>query len=143
MGRVIRRLFLSFFAVFLLAAPASAGTIVVQLTFMPGKLTVAAAPATATTLGRIAVPVTVADSRGSGSGWTLRLRAARGVTVVGITGHCAARSTCSLPAPVPNQSGNVILRAARNSGMGVLHLVVTVAALKAGTPATPLSFTVG
>jgi hypothetical protein len=44
---------------------------------------------------------------------------------------------------VPNQSGNVVLRAARNTGMGVLHLVVTVAALKAGTPATPVSFTVG
>jgi hypothetical protein len=143
MGGVIRRLFLSFLAVFLLAAPASAGTIVVQLTFAPGKLAVTTAPATATAARPVEVPVTVADGSGSGNGWTLRVRAARSVTVVGITGHCAAHSTCTLPSPVPNQSGNVVLRAARNTGMGVLHLVVTVAALKAGTPATPVSFTVG
>jgi hypothetical protein len=35
----------------------------------------------------------------------------------------------------------VILRAARGTGMGVIDLVVTVAALPSGTAATALAFT--
>jgi hypothetical protein len=139
---VIRRLVLSCLAALVLAGPACAGTIIVKLTFMPGRLTAAAAPVAATASGPIQVPVTIADGRGNGKGWTLRVSAARTVTVVGITGRCSANSTCTLPTAVRNSSGGVVLQAARDTGMGVLQLVVTVAALKAGTPATPLSFTV-
>jgi hypothetical protein len=139
---VIRRLLISCFALLVLAAPAGAGTIIVKLTFVPGKLTAAAAPLAATDAGSVQVPVTIADGRGSGKGWTLRVSASRSVTIVGISARCAANSTCTLPTAATNPSGNVILQAARNTGMGVMNLVVTVAALKAGSPATPLSFTV-
>ena len=139
---MIRRLLISFFAALVLAAPACAGTIIVKLTFVPGKLTAAAAPATATTAGSVQVPVTIADGRGSGKGWTLRISAARSVTIVGITGRCAANSTCTLPTAATTPSGNVVLQATHDTGMGVMNLVVTVAALKSGSPATPLSFTV-
>jgi hypothetical protein len=142
MRGVIRRLSLLVFAVCLIAAPASAATIVVQLTFVPGRLSVAAGHASANPSGPVAVPVTVADGRGNGSGWTLRVQAPRSVRIVGVTGHCAAHSTCTLPTAVPDQSGNVVLRAAPTTGMGELNLVVTVAALTAGTPATPLSFSI-
>ncbi len=139
---MIRRLIISCFAALVLAAPACAGTIIVKLTFVPGKLSAAAAPATATAAGSVQVPVTIADGRGSGKGWTLRVSAARGVTIAGITARCAANSTCTLPAAATTPSGNVVLQAAHDSGMGVMNLVVTVAALKNGSPATPLSFTV-
>jgi hypothetical protein len=139
---VIRRLLISGFAALVLAAPACAGTIIVKLTFVPGKLTAAAAPVAATAAGSVQVPVTIADGRGSGKGWTLRVSASRSVTILAISGRCAANSTCTLPTAVGNQSADAILQAARNTGMGVMNLVVTVAPLKAGTPATPLSFTV-
>jgi hypothetical protein len=142
MRLVIRRLVISCFAALVLAAPACAGTIIVKLTFVPGKLSAAARPATATAEGSVQVPVTIADGRGSGKGWTLRVAAARGVTIVGITARCAAGSTCSLPTAAAIPSGNVVLQAAHDTGMGVMNLVVTVAALKSGTPATALSFTV-
>lgn len=142
MKLVIRRLLISFFAALVLAAPAAAGTIIVKLTFVPGKLSVAAAPLAATSAAQLQVPVTIADGRGSGKGWTLRVAAAHNVTVVGITGRCAANSTCTLPTAVTTPSGTVVLQAAHDTGMGVMNLVVTVAALKSGTPATPLTFTV-
>ena len=139
---MIRRVLSSFFAALMLAAPASAGTIIVKLTFVPGKLTAAAAPATATTTGSVQVPVTIADGRGTGKGWTLRVSAARSVTIVGITARCAANSTCTLPTAATTPSGSIVLQSAHDTGMGVMNLVVTVAALKNGSPATPLSFTV-
>jgi hypothetical protein len=142
MGEVMRRLLISFFAALVLAAPACAGTIVVKLTFAPGKLTSAAAPATATTAGSVQVLVKIADARGTGKGWTLHVSSARSVTVVGITARCASNSTCTLPAAATSPSGAAVLQAAHDTGMGVMDLVVTVAALKTGSPATPLSFTV-
>jgi hypothetical protein len=142
MGVVIRRLLIVLFAALVLAAPACAGTIIVKLTFVPGKLTAAAAPVTATAAGSVQVPVTVADGRGNGKGWALRVSAAQGVTIVGITARCAANSTCTLPTAATTPSGNVVLRAKHDTGMGVMNLVVTVAALKSGSPATPLSFSV-
>ena len=142
LGVVMRRLLIVVFAALVLAAPACAGTIVVKLTFTPGKLTAAAAPASATSDRQVQVPVTIADGRGNGKGWALRVSAARGVTIVGITARCAANSTCTLPTAATTPSGNVVLRATHDTGMGVMNLVVTVAALKSGSPATPLSFTV-
>jgi hypothetical protein len=88
------------------------------------------------------VPVTVADGRGSGAGWTLRVAAARPVSVSGVSVRCARGSTCTLPKAAQGPSGSLVLRAARGSGMGVMSFVVTVARLPAGTPATPLSFSV-
>ena len=124
-------------AALVLAAPAGAGTIVVKLTFVPGKLAVKSAPATVS--GTRQVPVTIADGRGSGEGWTLRVNSAKPVTVVGITARCAAGSTCTLPTAATGPSGGVVLRAARDSGMGVMNLVVTLAAQ---TSSTPVSFSV-
>jgi hypothetical protein len=124
-----------------LAGPAAAGTIVVKLTFVPGKLQVRSAAATATSAAPVQVPVTVADGRGSGAGWTLRLASGRNVTVTSITARCAASSTCTLPRSTESPSGAVLLRAARDSGMGVMNLVITVAALPPGSPPAPLVFT--
>jgi len=139
MRLVIRRLVISCVAALVLAAPACAGTIIVKLTFVPGKLTAAAAPRTVTAAAAVQVPVTIADGRGNGKGWTLRVSAARSVTIVGITARCAANSTCTLPTAVSTPSGNIVLRAARDSGMGVMNLVVTLAAQSGSTP---VSFTV-
>src|ERR1700704_2172543 len=126
MRLVLRRITIPLLAALLLAAPAGAGTIVVKLTFVPGKLAVKAAPTTVT--GTTQVPVTIADGRGNGNGWTLKVNSANPVRVVGITARCAANSTCTLPTAVSTPSGNVVLRAAHDSGMGVMNLVVTIAA---------------
>jgi hypothetical protein len=129
---MLRRIFVPLLLALALAAPAGAGTIVVKLTFVPGKLAAKAAPATIT--GTRAVPVTVADGRGSGAGWTLKVSSAKPVQIVAITARCAAGSTCTLPTAVGTPGSNVALRAARDSGMGVMNLVVTVAATSGSTP---------
>ena len=134
---VVRRILISVLAALCLAAPAGAGTIIVKLTFAPGKLAVKAAPATVT--GTTQVPVTIADGRGNGSGWTLKVNSANPVHVVGITARCAANSTCTLPTAASSPSRNIVLHAARDTGMGVMNLVVTLAA-ESGS--TPVSFTV-
>src|SRR3954452_14407123 len=136
MCAIVRRMLI--LAALALAAPAEAGTIVVELTFLPGKLAVKSAPATVS--GTRAVPVTVADGRGSGDGWTLEVRSSELVRVTGITARCAAGSTCTLPRAAAGASGNVILHARRDSGMGVMNLVVTLAA---DSGSTRVSFTVG
>jgi hypothetical protein len=137
MSPVLKRVLIATLGALLLAAPAGAGTIIVKLTFVPGKLAVKAAPTTVA--GTTQVPVTIADGRGNGNGWTLKVNAADPVRVVGITARCAAGSTCTLPTAVSTPSGNVVLRAARDSGMGVMNLVVTLAA---SSGSTPVSFTV-
>jgi hypothetical protein len=134
---VLRRTLITLLVALFLAAPAGAGTIIVKLTFAPGKLAVKAAPATVS--GTREVPLTIADGRGSGDGWTLKVDSASPVTVVGITARCAAGSTCTLPTATSTPSGNVVLRAARDSGMGVMTLVVTLASQSGSTP---VSFTV-
>ena len=137
MRLVLRRLLITGLAALFLAAPAGAGTIIVKLTFVPGKLAVKAAPTTVA--GTAQVPVTIADGRGNGQGWTLKVNSADPVRVVGITARCAANSTCTLPTAVSTPSGNIVLRAARDSGMGVMNLVVTLAA---DSGSTPVSFSV-
>ncbi|HEX4680575.1 MAG TPA: hypothetical protein VH210_15350 [Gaiellaceae bacterium] len=137
MRLVLRRTSITVLAALFLAAPAGAGTIIVKLTFVPGKLAVKAAPTTVS--GTTQVPVTIADGRGSGDGWTLKVNSADPVRVVGITARCAANSTCTLPSAVSTPSGTIVLRAARDSGMGVMNLVVTLAP-QAGS--TPVSFSV-
>jgi hypothetical protein len=137
MRLVLRRILITVLAALFLAAPAGAGTIIVKLTFAPGKLAVKAAPTTVA--GTAQVPVTIADGRGNGNGWTLKVNSASTVRVVGITARCAANSTCTLPTAVSTPSGNIVLRAARDSGMGVMNLVVTLAA---DSGSTPVSFTV-
>jgi hypothetical protein len=136
---VLRRISLTVLAALFLAGPAGAGTIIVKLTFAPGKLVMKSAPTTVA--GTTQVPVTVADGRGNGNGWTLKVNSATPVRIVGITAQCAANSTCTLPTAVSTPSGNVVLRAARDSGMGVINLVVAVAA-KNGSPATPVTFSI-
>src|SRR5881275_1430814 len=112
---MLRRILIALMAALALAAPAGSGTIIVKLTFVPGKLAVKAA--TATVSGTRDVPVTIADGRGSGAGWTLKVSAAKPVRIVGITARCAANSTCTLPNAVATPSGNVVLRAAHDTGM--------------------------
>jgi hypothetical protein len=137
MRLVLRRIFITISAALFLAAPAGAGTIIVKLTFAPGELVVKAAPATVS--GTRQVPLTIADGRGSGDGWTLKVNSASPVTVVGLTARCAGGSTCTLPTATTSPSGHVVLRAARDSGMGVMNLVVTLASQSGSTP---VSFTV-
>ena len=91
MRLVLRRSLITVLAALFLAAPAGAGTIIVKLTFVPGKLAVKAIPATVS--GTVQVPVTIADGRGNGNGWTLKVTSAKPVSVVGITARCAANST--------------------------------------------------
>jgi hypothetical protein len=132
MRLVLRRISITVLAALFLAAPAGAGTIIVKLTFVPGKLAVKAVPTTVA--GTEQVPVTIADGRGNGSGWTLKVNSASPVRVVGITARCAANSTCTLPTAVSTPSGNIVLRAAHDSGMGVMNLVVTLASQSGSTP---------
>lgn len=128
---------ISAYAALALAAPAGAGTIIVKLSFVPGKLAVKA-PATSVS-GTVQVPVTIADGRGSGAGWTLKVSSTDPVRVVAITARCASNSTCTLPTAASAPSGNVVLRAARDTGIGVMNLIVT---LSSTGGATPVSFTV-
>src|SRR4051812_25859557 len=110
MRRVLWRGLLSARAAPLLAAPPGARTIVVKLSFVPGKLAVKAPPASVA--GTVQVPVTIADGRGNGAGWTLKVGSSVPVRVVAVTARCAANSTCTLPAAASARSGNVVLRAA-------------------------------
>jgi hypothetical protein len=129
MRRVLRRRLIGVLVLALLTAgPAAGGTITVNLALTPGALTVKAPLARAATVGRVSLPVTVADGRGHGNGWTLRIAGTPSVTVVSITARCAAGSTCTLPTSVGKPSGATVLRAAKGSGMGVIDLVVTLSA---------------
>jgi hypothetical protein len=132
MRPVLRRISVTILAALSLSAPAGAGTIIVKLTFVPGKLAVKAAPTTVAGIAQ--VPVTIADGRGNGNGWTLKVNSSRPVRVTGITARCAASSTCTLPTAASSPSGNIVLRAARDSGMGVMNLVVTLASQSGSTP---------
>jgi hypothetical protein len=140
--RVLRRTLIVLAIALLTAGPAGAGTIVVKLTFAPGKLVAKSAPAAVSDQGALQVPVTIADGRGNGKGWTLHLAAGRAVTVTSITARCAAGSTCTLPRAAQGPSGSTVLQAAHDTGMGVLNLVVTVAALPHGAKPVPVTFTV-
>ena len=122
--------------------PAAGGTIVVELTFAPGKLAAKAAPAAAAGGRSVEIPVTIADGRGNGKGWTLRVASRRPVTVTSISARCAAGSTCTLPRSAQSPSGRNVLRAAPDTGMGVIDVVVTVAPLPAGATPVPVRFTV-
>lgn len=119
------------------AAPALGGDIQVGLALHAGGLSLQA-PAAAALAGKaVQVPLTLADARGSGAGWTLDLDASSAVTITAITARCAAGSTCTLPRA---SSGGGILHAAADSGMGVIQLVVSVAPLHAGSASVPLAF---
>ncbi len=139
---MLRRILIASAITLLTAGPAGAGTIVVKLTFAPGKLVAKSAPSVASSNGPIQVPVTVADGRGSGKGWTLRVSAGRAVTVTSITARCATGSTCTLPRSAEAPAGSIVLQAAHDSGMGVMNLMVTVAPLPTGAKPVPVAFTV-
>jgi hypothetical protein len=125
-----RRIAICCLAAVVLAGPAGAGTIVVKLGLVPGKLKVAATQTSPTS-----VSLTIADGRGTGAGWVVRSSAP--LLVTGITAHCASHSTCTLPTLSATPNGRIVLSAARDTGMGVLNVVVTLAApLKSGTTFT-------
>ena len=139
MRAVIRRALIPMLLALALAAPAGAGTIVVKLGLAPGKLAVASAPATVRAGATAAVSVKVADGRGNGNGWTLRFANGAGLTVVGITARCASNSTCTLPTAAAGPNGSTVLQAARDTGMGIIDLVVTVKASSAAKVAFAIS----
>ena len=126
----------------LVAAPALAGNVNVTLALNSGALTVKAPQVTAAAGKAIQVPLTIADGRGNGAGWTLLLNSPKNVTITSITARCAPGSTCTLPRSLGGASGATILRVARDSGMGVMQLVVTIAPLAPGAGAVPLAFSV-
>ena len=136
---MLRRVSIAFLAALLLAAPATAGQIVVKLGLTPGKLAVAAAPASLKAGGTAQIQVKVADGRGNGKGWTLRFQNATGLTVTGITAKCASNSTCTLPSMAGGPSGATVLQAAHDTGMGIIDLVVTVKASSAASVAFAVS----
>ena len=128
---MLRRILIATVALLLLAGPASAGTIIVKLALVPGKLRAGAVH----TSGRT-VTLTVADGRGNGAGWTLRASAP--VSVDGITARCASNSTCTLPRLASTPTGAVVLSASKGTGMGIMSVTIALAA----APKAPLSFTV-
>jgi hypothetical protein len=125
---MLRRVLISAIVLLFAAGPAGAGTIVAKLALTPGKLAVAASPAQAASGATVAVPVKVADGRGTGKGWTLHFADASRLTVIGITARCASNSTCTLPVAAGAPSGTTVLRALHDTGMGIVDLVVTVRA---------------
>jgi len=136
---VLRRLLIGPLVLALFGAgPATAGKITVGLALTPGSLRVKAAQATVPSASRVSLPVTVADGRGNGNGWTLQAAGSSDVTVVSITARCAAGSTCTLPTSVGAPSGATVLHAAKGTGMGVIDLVVTLSA----PTGSAISFTV-
>ena len=126
-------------AVLLVAGPALGGNINVGLALHSGGLTLQAPALTAVAGHAVQVPLTIADARGTGTGWTLKLNVSAPVTITGITARCATGSTCTLPKAA---GATGILEAARDSGMGVIQLVVTVAPLRSGSANVPLAFSV-
>lgn len=123
---MLRRTLIGFLVALALAAPASAGQIVVKLGLAPGKLSVASTHPSLAAGATTAVTVKVADGRGSGKGWTLRFAKATGLSVTSITARCASNSTCTLPSAAAGPSGSTVLQAAHDTGMGIIELVVTV-----------------
>lgn len=123
---MLRRLLVASTAALLLAGPATAGTIIVKLNFIPGKLTASNVRTTLSAGATVQVPLTIADARGNGHGWTLR--ASVPVTVSSITVSCAANSTCTLPKIATQPSGRVVLSAAKGTGMGIMKVIVTIKA---------------
>jgi hypothetical protein len=123
----------------LAAGPALGGNIDVGLALHSGGLTLQVPALRAVAGHSVQVPLTVADARGNGAGWTLKLDASASVTITSITARCAAGSTCTLPKAADTAG---ILQAARDSGMGVIQLVVTVAPLHSGNASVPLAFSV-
>ena len=116
-----------------------AGNINVGLALHSGGLTLQVPTVRAVAGRSVQVPLTIADARGTGAGWTLELDVSAPVTITGITARCASGSTCTLP-KAADAAG--ILQAARDSGMGVIQLVVTVAPLRSGSASVPLAFSV-
>jgi len=125
----------------LIAAPAFGGDVAVTLGLKTGSLTLRAPQLSAAAGKATEIPLTVADGRGSGAGWTLDL-SSKNVAITSITARCAPGSTCTLPRSTGTASGTAILRAAPDSGMGVIDLVVTVMPLDQNAGAVPLSFSV-
>ena len=128
---VLRRTLIGLLVGLVLAAPASAGSIVVKLGLAPGKLSVASTHPSLAAGATAAVTVKVADGRGNGKGWTLRFAKATGLSVTSITARCASNSTCTLPSAAAGPSGSTVLQTAHDTGMGIIELVVTVRASQA------------
>ena len=127
---MLRRILIGSILALLLAGPAGAGTIIVKLHFVPGKLTMSTVRTTLDAGAPAKIPLTIADARGNGNGWTLRASAP--VAVTSITVKCAANSTCTLPELVTQPSGAIVLTAAKGTGMGIMNVVLTVSATLTG-----------
>jgi hypothetical protein len=122
----------------LAAGPAAARPGHIQLKLTQGSLRVSAPSRLA--LGSRPATVTVTDARGTGTGWTLNVAAPLRVTRV--VASCAPGSTCTLPRAKVVASGNIVLRAVKGSGMGVIRLAVTFGGTNATTPNLPVAFSI-
>jgi hypothetical protein len=118
----------------------SSGPVKTRLVLASGSLSVSAPRTLASADAPVKITLLVSDARGTGAGWTLRLRSTRTVVVSRIVASCVRDSTCTLPTSAPSGGPGVVLRAAKASGMGVMRLTVTLAPLAAGTPRTAVSF---
>ncbi|HST26464.1 MAG TPA: hypothetical protein VLJ76_10760 [Gaiellaceae bacterium] len=123
------RLPLAILAALVLAAGATADSIVVPLTVRPGSLSLAPASVVARA-GQ--ATVNVIDARGKGSGWELlaRVPALRPV-VLGVAARCLPHSTCTLPRtslryPIVLNPlrPTVVYRAQPRTGMGAIGLTL-------------------
>jgi hypothetical protein len=125
---VIRTFICVLVTALVLAVPASASDIRVDIRVAPGSLALRA-PTNAQAGGKVAV--TVVDARGSGAGWKLRI-AGRNAVVTAMTVSCSAHSTCTLPrseittAVALDTRPTPVLTAPRGTGMGSIRVVATV-----------------
>jgi hypothetical protein len=135
-------LLISVFAALAITAPAFGGTIAVTLGLASGGLSVQAPAVAARADQAVQIPVTIADARGTGGGWALKLASPTPVTVTAITARCASNSTCTLPKASTAPDGATLLQVAPGTGMGVMELDVTIAPLGAGKTPVPVAFSV-
>jgi hypothetical protein len=135
LGVVLRRALIGLLIALAAAGPAAAGQIVGKLGLRSGKLVLTAKATHVAAGAAVSIPLRIADGRGTGAGWTLRLRDASGLKVTAIKALCAAGSTCTLPSAVGAPHDALILRSAQATGMGVIRVVVTVHASTIATVA--------
>jgi hypothetical protein len=139
MWRMLRTTFALVAVALVAAVPAGAKRIVVRATLAPGKLRIVAAPTAVPAGAQRAIRVRVADARGNGRGWTVRLVPPRDLAVMSITARCAAGSTCTIPRALGVPKAAAVLHAAAGTGMGIIDLVVVVHANVRTTPAFTVS----
>ncbi|HEX3455850.1 MAG TPA: hypothetical protein VHS03_14590 [Gaiellaceae bacterium] len=133
----MRRLFLAAVVALVLAAGASADSVLIPLTVKPGSLTIV--PARAVVRGTSA-EVAVVDARGNGGGWqVVATPTGRPFTIAGADARCGSRSTCTLPRSAVHYPlalvglrATTVFTATRGTGTGTIVLTFHFAGPGAG-----------